>query len=133
MPRDSSSSCSRSNRRSRSTLRLAVERENENPVYYVQYGHARIASVLRRADAGEVDAARTASLAPLDASRPNSRSSAGSPSFRDVVAGVVEHLAPHRLARYARDVASDFHQFYTECQILDDDRGGRVWRAWRSA
>ena len=44
-------------------LRLAGEKENENPVYYVQYGHARIASVLRRALAEDVEAARTA---PLD-------------------------------------------------------------------
>ena len=90
-------------------VRLALERENENPVYYVQYGHARIASVLRRADAGEVDAARTASLAPLDhwAELALARRLA---EFPNVVAGVAEHLAPHRLARYARDVASDFHR-----------------------
>ena len=49
-------------------LKLAVEKENENPVYYVQYGHARIASVLRRALAEDVQAARSAALAPLVAS-----------------------------------------------------------------
>ena len=48
--------------------------------------------------------------------------------FPNVVAGVVEHLAPHRLARYARDVAADFHQFYTECKILTEEREIRLAR-----
>ena len=101
-------------------LKLAVERESENPVYYVQYGHARIASVLRRAPAADVEAAQTAPLAALV--HPSELALARRlTEFPRVVAGVVEHLAPHRLARYARDVASDFHQFYTECKILTDD------------
>jgi arginyl-tRNA synthetase len=45
-----------------------------------------------------------------------------------VVQGVAENLAPHRLAKYARDVASDFHQFYAECKILVEDRETRVAR-----
>jgi arginyl-tRNA synthetase len=108
-------------------LKLAVEKENDNPVYYVQYGHARIASVLRRALADDVLAARTASLAPLvhSAELSLARKLAG---FPQVVAGVVEHLAPHRLARYARDVAADFHQFYTECKILTEDSETRLAR-----
>lgn len=44
------------------------------------------------------------------------------------VNNVVERLAPHRLTRYARDVASDFHQFYTECKILTTDRNERLAR-----
>jgi arginyl-tRNA synthetase len=101
-------------------LKLAVEKENENPVYYVQYGHARIASVLRRALPGDVEAACTAPLETLD--HPTELALARRLSdFPNVVSGVVEYLAPHRLARYARDVAADFHQFYTECKILTDD------------
>lgn len=101
-------------------LKLAVEKENENPVYYVQYGHARIASVLRRALPDDVRAAETAPLAPLD--HPTEIALARRlAEFPAVVAGVVEYLAPHRLARYARDVAADFHQFYTECKILTED------------
>ena len=114
-------------------LKLAVEKENENPVYYVQYGHARIASVLRRALAEDVQAARSRRAR---AARSSVRAGAGATAWRSFPAslpGVVEHLAPHRLARYARDVAADFHQFYTECKILD----GRSWdaarAAWRSA
>ena len=108
-------------------LKLAVERESENPVYYVQYGHARIASVLRRALEQDVEDARTASLGTLvhPAEIALVRRLA---DFPRVVAGVVEHLAPHRLARYARDVASEFHQFYTECKILADERDVRLAR-----
>jgi arginyl-tRNA synthetase len=106
---------------------LAVERESENPVYYVQYGHARIASVLRRALAEDVARAYRATLAPLV--HPAELALARRLSeFPNVVAGVVEYLAPHRLARYARDVAADFHQFYTECKILTEETELRLAR-----
>jgi arginyl-tRNA synthetase len=108
-------------------LQLAGEKVNENPVYYVQYSHARIASVLRRASPQEVAAAATAPLESLThfAELALMRRLAEFPS---VVAGVVEYLAPHRLARYARDVASDFHQFYTECKILAEESETRIAR-----
>jgi arginyl-tRNA synthetase len=109
-------------------LKLAVEQSNENPVYYVQYGHARIASVLRNAASDDVAAALAG--APLetlshDAELALVRRLGALP---EVVRGVVDDLAPHRLARYARDVASDFHQFYTECRILTEDRATRLAR-----
>jgi arginyl-tRNA synthetase len=108
-------------------LKLAVENDSENPVYYVQYGHARIASVLRRSLPGDVQAASSADLAPLV--HPSELSLARRlAEFPNVVAGVVDQLAPHRLARYARDVAADFHQFYTECKILAEERELRLAR-----
>jgi arginyl-tRNA synthetase len=108
-------------------LKLAVERSQENPVYYVQYGHARIASVLRNASEEDVEEAAYASLAPLTAPAELAlaRRLAELPH---VVRSVVEQFAPHRLAKYARDVASDFHQFYTECRILTDERETRLAR-----
>jgi len=108
-------------------LKLAVEQSNENPVYYVQYGHARIASVLRRADTEEIEAARSADLSPLQhaAELALARRLADLPVLAQ---SVVDHLAPHRLARYARHVATDFHQFYTECRILDQERSVRLAR-----
>ena len=109
-------------------LALAVEQTSDNPVYYVQYGHARIASVLRNADAADVAFARSGAhldrlshAAELTLARRLSE-------LPGVVQGVVDHLAPHRLAKYARDVATDFHQFYTECKILVEDRELRVAR-----
>jgi arginyl-tRNA synthetase len=109
-------------------LKLAVEQSSDNPVYYVQYGHARIASVLRRADPADVEAARNApSLAALthESEIALARRLAELPR---VVQGVVENLAPHRLTKYARDVATEFHQFYTACTILVDERGLRLAR-----
>lgn len=108
-------------------LKLAVEKESDNPVYYVQYGHARIASVLRRALPEDAEAAPTAALAPLMHASELALARRLA-EFPNVVAGVVQHLAPHRLARYARDVAADFHQFYTECKILTEERDLRLAR-----
>jgi arginyl-tRNA synthetase len=109
-------------------LRLAVEQSNENPVYYVQYGHARIASVLRNAAAADVAAALAGP--PLEALEHPAELALARRlgEMPDIVRGVAEFLAPHRLARYARDVASDFHQFYTECRILTEDRATRLAR-----
>ena len=109
-------------------LALAREKSNDNPVYYVQYGHARIASVFDKATASDVAAARAGtSLSTLEhpAEIALARRLAELPK---IVRNAVDHLAPHRLTRYARDVASDFHQFYTECKILTDDRERRLAR-----
>lgn len=109
-------------------LALAKEQTNENPVYYVQYGHARICSVFKNADAAEVQAARDgADLAALthSAEIALARRLAELPR---IVQNVVDHLAPHRLTRYARDIAGDFHQFYHECRILSENREERLAR-----
>ena len=100
-------------------LALAVAKNDENPVYYVQYGHARIASVLRNAG-GAPQAATEAALRAL--THPAELALIRRlVEFPRVVENVAKQLAPHRLARYARDVASDFHAFYTACKILTDD------------
>jgi len=109
-------------------LKLAKEQSNENPVYYVQYGHARIASVFKNADPAEVQEARaSAPLAALQhpAEIVLARRLAELPR---VAQNVVDHLAPHRLTRYARDIASEFHQFYHECRILTERREERLAR-----
>ena len=109
-------------------LELAKEQSNENPVYYVQYGHARIASVFKNADFADVEEARThPALQALEhpAEIALARRLAELPK---VAQNVVDHLAPHRLARYARDIASDFHQFYHECRVLVENREQRLAR-----
>lgn len=109
-------------------LALAAQKSSDNPVYYVQYGHARIASLLKNAVADDVVAAREgATLERLvhPAELALVRRLAELPS---AVRNAVDHLAPHRLTRYARDVASDFHQFYAECRVLTDDRAERLAR-----
>lgn len=109
-------------------LELAKEQSNENPVYYVQYGHARIASVFKNADFADVEEARmTPTLGALEhaAEIALARRLAELPR---VARNVVDQLAPHRLTRYARDIASDFHQFYHECRILVENREQRLAR-----
>ncbi len=108
-------------------LKLAVEKTAENPVYYVQYGHARIASILRRAGGDDVVAAETASLEPLTHATELALARRLA-EFPRALQAVIDHLAPHRLARYARDVASDFHAFYTECKVLENDKPTRLAR-----
>lgn len=112
-------------------LALAKEQSSDNPVYYVQYGHARIASVVRKAldrDASLVDDARRGRhLERL--SEPSEIALARRlAEFGAVVAGVARSRAPHRLPKYARDVAADFHQFYGDCIILGEDREQTVAR-----
>jgi arginyl-tRNA synthetase len=112
-------------------LALAKEQSSDNPVYYVQYGHARIASVLRKAlerDAELVAAAKRGEH--LDRlSEPSEIALARRlAEFGSVVAGVARTLATHRLPKYARDVAADFHQFYSDCIILSDEREQTIAR-----
>ncbi len=109
-------------------LELAKEQTNDNPVYYVQYGHARIESVFKNADGTDILAARAGQT--LEALTHDSEIALARrlTELPRIVQNVVDNLAPHRLARYARDIASDFHQFYHECRILVDDRPVRLAR-----
>jgi arginyl-tRNA synthetase len=103
----------------------------DNPVYYVQYAHARVASVLRHAaDRGvalhpveDADLDRLAEEAELDLLR----RLAAFPEQLQVSAAM---RAPHRLTRYAEDLAADFHRFYTECRVVTDDAALTQARLW---
>jgi arginyl-tRNA synthetase len=106
-------------------LALAKERSSDNPVYYVQYGHARIASVVRKAierDATLVDDAKRGEHLGLLREPSEIALARRLAEFGAVVAGVARTRATHRLPKYARDVAADFHQFYADCMILGEDR-----------
>jgi len=109
-------------------LALAKEHSNNNPVYYVQYGYARISSVFKNAEAAEVTgAAKGQTLAALvhPAELALTRRLSELPRL---LQNVVDHSAPHRLTHFAREVASDFHQFYSECKILVEDPELRIAR-----
>ena len=100
-------------------LDLAKSQSNDNPVYYVQYAHARICSILSVAGmavpkAGEVNLNRLSAPSELALIR----------KIADLpaeIAGAARDLAPYRLARYATDLATLFHSFYSECRVLTDD------------
>jgi arginyl-tRNA synthetase len=98
-------------------LSLAVEQSERNPVYYVQYAHARIASILRKAEDmdwrdGDV------SLLTHPAELLLIRQMLWLP---EVVEKIVSELAPHHLPYYAQELATVFHLFYRDCRVLSDD------------
>jgi arginyl-tRNA synthetase len=99
-------------------LDLAVERSDKNPVYYVQYAHARIASILRHAaDLGwDVEAPAEVSLLTHESELTLIRKML---EFPEVIAQAAVQLAPHYLTFYAKELASVFHAFYRDCRVVD--------------
>jgi arginyl-tRNA synthetase len=107
-------------------LELARRQSNENPVYYVQYAHARIASILRKA--GDEAIARAEALDVSTLAAPVE------PSERTLLKRLLEmpeevdeaarRHAPHRLCAYGSAVAADFHAFYRDCQVLGTGDAG---------
>jgi arginyl-tRNA synthetase len=106
-------------------LSLAVEQSANNPVYYVQYGHARIASILRKAEETGRCALLERARRGDDLARLEHHTEIALirriADFSRTVSEAARARAPHRLAEFARDVATDFHAFYTECIVLGDD------------
>ncbi len=99
-------------------LDLAVERSDKNPVYYVQYAHARIASILRHAaELGwDIEAPAEVSLLTHPSELALIRKMLELP---EVVAQAAAQLAPHYLTFYAKELASVFHGFYRDCRVVD--------------
>jgi len=102
-------------------VELAAERTQKNPVYYVQYAHARIAGILRNAgEDGLVAQSHKADRAPTLA--PEERELVKRLlEFPALVATAAERRAPHAIPTYAIRVADDFHRFYHEHRVLGSD------------
>ena len=104
-------------------LDLATSRTNENPVYYIQYAHARICSVLRQALARGLDGVGEApprlealsQAEELALMRTLSR-------YPEVVEGAALSREPHRVAFFLRELATEFHSYYNAHTLLGDDR-----------
>ena len=104
---------------------LALSKSNENPVYYIQYAHARICSVQRKAleQFGQWTAADGIQhLELLNSSEEQSLALVLS-KYPEVLAGATKRLEPHAVANYLRDVASEFHSFYNAHKIMEADEG----------
>ena len=100
-------------------LDLAREQSHENPVYYVQYAHARIASMLAQGGRGARRGARSAPARGLEALHPSERALVKKLlAFPDEVAEAAERRAPHRIAAYALELAQVFTAFYRDCQVV---------------
>ena len=92
-----------------------VEQNDENPVYYCQYAHARIAAILRNAGPGAEASVADPGWTPEPAEAELVKALA---DFPDLVAEAAERRGPHRVAAYAQDTAKAFHQFYRQCRVL---------------
>ena len=100
-------------------LDLAVSQSNENPVYYAQYAHARINSILRSASEQGFEASLE-NLALLTAEKEEDvLKKVG--AFPQVVAEAAKHRTPHRIANYIQDLAAAFHSFYNAEKVLNAD------------
>jgi arginyl-tRNA synthetase len=100
---------------------LALARSNENPVYYIQYAHARCASLLLKAKALLGEKGAIAGLPYVDTlTEPETLGLIiNLARFPDVVVAAAERLEPHDVANYLRQIAADFHSFYNAHKILD--------------
>jgi arginyl-tRNA synthetase len=118
-----------------STMNFDIEavkrRSMDNPVYYVQYGHARIASILRKA------AERGIALRPVDEADLSLLTHEAEHDLLRAIADVpaqmhaaAELRAPHRLTHAAQDLAATFHRFYTDCPVLSEDAELTQARLW---
>ncbi|SDL17863.1 arginine--tRNA ligase [Halarsenatibacter silvermanii] len=107
-------------------LDLAKKESKDNPVYYIQYSHARICSIIEKADdlCEELSAADW-SLLDSEAGLELLRHLV---YFPEEVKEAARGRAPHRLANYIYDLANAFHVFYNKCQVLGDDRSKSLIR-----
>ncbi|HUR84314.1 MAG TPA: arginine--tRNA ligase [Solirubrobacteraceae bacterium] len=106
-------------------LDLAREQSSENPVYYVQYAHARIASILKKAGWKTVEAALAGAPAYAGELHPVERTLVKKLlAFSEEVAEATERRAPHRIAAYALELAQTFTAFYRDCQVVGAEGDG---------
>ncbi|WP_108668818.1 arginine--tRNA ligase [Peribacillus acanthi] len=106
-------------------LDLAVSQSNENPVFYAQYAHARICSILRQGAEqginfdGELDLSQISAQKEMDVLKKLGE-------FPQAIAEAAEKRLPHRISNYIFDLASTFHSFYGAEKVLDVDNMERT-------
>ena len=100
-------------------LQLASSKSNENPVYYVQYAHARICSVLRQ-DAGEVNMEISEPLADLLTQDNEKNLMQKLAEYEEIIISACNKQSPHLIVNYLRELAQKFHSYYNETQFLVD-------------
>jgi len=104
-------------------LELAKKEGTENPVYYVQYVHARVSSIFNKAAAKEVEIPTFDNVDIALLSLPEERLLAKRVAiFPEFVEGMALALEPHRVTSYLQDVAGIFHSYYNKHRIISDDK-----------
>jgi arginyl-tRNA synthetase len=102
-------------------LELAKKQSSENPVYYIQYAHARIYSIIRRAQDELQWTPKTQELKYLN--QPEEMDLMRKIGlYPDILTGCAKGLEPFGLVRYLQEVASAFHKFYDSCRVLDENK-----------
>ncbi|MBP0600413.1 arginine--tRNA ligase [Herbaspirillum sp. LeCh32-8] len=99
---------------------LALAQSDENPVYYVQYAHARICTVLGKWGGNEDELKNVADLSPLTAPR-EATLLAKLAEYPEMLAHALAELGPHQVAFYLRDLAGELHSYYNAERVLVDD------------
>jgi len=109
---------------------LAIQQDNDNPVYYVQYAHARICSVLatwREKDGGDAGALKRVDLAPLQSPQALALMLQLA-RYPEMLSAAAQDFAPHDVTFYLRELASAYHSYYDAERILVDDEPVRLAR-----
>lgn len=98
-------------------IEVAKKQDSSNPVYYVQYAHARICSIIKKVGKvpQDVDLSLLSDKYELDLCRLMD-------TLPEVINKAANQRAPHILVHYSQDLASTFHQFYTNCRVANDDK-----------
>jgi len=105
-------------------LELAKSQSNENPVYYAQYAHARICSILRKSSESgiqvpQIDHVDLSSLTSSEEIEIIKKMD----SFPDVIESAARYLEPHRISYFVTDLAAMFHSYYNKNRVISDDPG----------
>jgi arginyl-tRNA synthetase len=108
-------------------LELAKTKSNENPVYYIQYAHARIASVFRQLEEKKFNYNEQIGKDNISALVTNKEKSIMSvlSRFPEVIELSANNRAPHNLAQYLRDLANEFHSYYNDSIFIVEDENIR--------
>ncbi len=100
-------------------LDLAKKQSDENPVFYLQYAHARISSILRMTEEQGLKASNK--NLELLTSEPEQNLLKKLHTYQNDLEFAIENLEPHRIANYLEELAALFHKFYTECRIIGSE------------
>ncbi|WP_438929743.1 arginine--tRNA ligase [Staphylococcus pseudintermedius] len=102
-------------------MALAKEQSQDNPVYYAQYAHARICSILRQAEAQGYQVEKGADYQTITNDKAIELLKKVA-EFEPMIEGAVEARAPHRVTNYIQDLAAHFHKFYNAEKVLTEDQ-----------
>ncbi len=102
-------------------LTLAKKQSDENPVFYIQYAHARICSILKLAEEKNIRLQEIPELSVLQKEEEINLIKHLA-HFPAIITAAAQNYEPHRLTNYLFDLATLFHKFYTECRVIGDDQ-----------